>query len=86
DPANVSPLVAWLAQAGCPADGQVFHCSGEEILVVDMPRVAARLRTEGRWTLADLDRRLPGALRTPPALDDFLGDAGPPRDDAEAGR
>ncbi|GAA3124908.1 SDR family NAD(P)-dependent oxidoreductase [Streptosporangium carneum] len=86
DPANVSPLVAWLAQAGCPADGQVFHCSGEEILVVDMPRAVARLRTEGRWTLADLDRRLPDALRTPPALDDFLGGAEPARGETEADR
>ncbi|MER5626916.1 SDR family NAD(P)-dependent oxidoreductase [Streptosporangium sp. NPDC002544] len=86
DPANVSPLVAWLAQAGCPADGQVFHCSGEEIIVVDMPRVAARLRTEGRWTLPELDRRLPEALRTPPVLDDFFGGAEPARSGTESGR
>ncbi|PZG41054.1 short-chain dehydrogenase [Spongiactinospora gelatinilytica] len=75
DPANVSPLVAWLARADCPADGQVFHCSGEEILVVDMPRVSARLSGRGRWTMDELDERLAPRLRVPPALGDFLGGA-----------
>ncbi|WP_283139238.1 SDR family NAD(P)-dependent oxidoreductase [Rhizohabitans arisaemae] len=75
DPGNVSPLIAWLARADCPADGQVFHASGEEILVVDMPRVAARLRTDGRWTQDALDRTLPDRLTVPPGLTDFFGEA-----------
>src|SRR5262249_10934033 len=31
DPANVAPLVAWLAGADCPANNQVFHVYGDRI-------------------------------------------------------
>lgn len=72
-PENVSPLICWLASADCPADGQVFHCSGSEVAVVSMPRVTSRVRTEGRWTVEALAGELPGRLLTPPGIDHFLG-------------
>jgi NAD(P)-dependent dehydrogenase (short-subunit alcohol dehydrogenase family) len=72
-PENVSPLICWLASADCPADGQVFHCSGSEVAVVSMPRVTSRVRAEGRWTVEDLADELPGRLLTPPGIDHFLG-------------
>jgi NAD(P)-dependent dehydrogenase (short-subunit alcohol dehydrogenase family) len=72
DPANVSPLIAWLAQADCPATAQVFHTYGDRLIVVAMPSIVHDLRTEGRWTLEALDRELPGRLLTPPAIEDFL--------------
>lgn len=74
EPANVSPLVAWLAQAGCPATGQVFHVHGSRLIVLAMPTAVHDLRTEGRWTLEALDRELPPRLLAPPTLDDFVDD------------
>ncbi len=72
DPANVSPLIAWLAQADCPATSQVFHMGGNQIFVVAMSSIAHRLETRGRWTLDALDRELPGRLVQPLGLDGFL--------------
>lgn len=62
DPANVSPLVGWLAAEDCPATGQVFHVYGNRIIVVRVSQIAADVRTEGRWTLEQLDAELPGNL------------------------
>ncbi|TDB83790.1 SDR family NAD(P)-dependent oxidoreductase [Actinomadura sp. KC216] len=72
-PENVSPLICWLASVGCPADGQVFHCSGSEVAVVSMPRVTSRVRAEGRWTVEALAAELPGHLLTPPGIDHYAG-------------
>jgi NAD(P)-dependent dehydrogenase (short-subunit alcohol dehydrogenase family) len=72
DPANVSPLVAWLAEADCPADRQVFHVRGERLIVASMPQVAHDLRTDGRWTAEALDARLGPCLLSPPSLDEWF--------------
>ncbi len=72
DPANVSPVIAWLAQAGCPATSQVFHVMGNRIYVIAISSIVHRLETQGRWTLEALDRELPGRLVRPLELDDFL--------------
>src|SRR5439155_21913849 len=40
DPANVSPVVAWLAEAECPANGQVFQVYGNKLLIVQLATVA----------------------------------------------
>ncbi|MGH2402835.1 MAG: SDR family NAD(P)-dependent oxidoreductase [bacterium] len=73
DPANVSPLIVWLAHADCPATSQVFHVYGNEIFVMAMPSIVHRLRTTGRWTQDALDRELPRKLVKPLELDDFFG-------------
>jgi NAD(P)-dependent dehydrogenase (short-subunit alcohol dehydrogenase family) len=67
DPANVSPLIGWLAEEKCPANAQVFHTYGNRVIVVTMPSIAHDLRTEGRWTPEALDEALPARLlgRTP---------------------
>ncbi len=75
DPANVSPLIAWLAQADCPVTSQVFHVHGNQIFVMSMPSIVHRLKTKGRWTLDALDRKVPGMLVQPLELRDFIGDA-----------
>jgi NAD(P)-dependent dehydrogenase (short-subunit alcohol dehydrogenase family) len=71
DPANVSPLVAWLAAANCPANDQVFHVYADRVVVLEMPCVANDLRLGRRWTLADLDRYLPQQLASTPQLEFF---------------
>lgn len=75
NPANVSPLVAWLAQADCPADSQVYHIGGSDLFVFQMMPVAHHLKTQGQWSLDALD----DALRTrtvPPPNDQFFPEAG----------
>ena len=59
DPANVSPLVAWLATEACPANGRVFfvqggHGQGHDGL--DHGRRASS--ATDRWTVAELDQEL----------------------------
>jgi NAD(P)-dependent dehydrogenase (short-subunit alcohol dehydrogenase family) len=73
DPANVSPLIAWLAQETCPANSQIFQVIGERILVLSMPPVVHTLKTSGRWTLEDLDRAIPSCLVRPVGLEELLG-------------
>ncbi len=63
DPANVSPLVAYLSTDGCPFTGGVFHVGGNEVglyggwSLSDDDIIAA----DGRWTVADLQAKA-GAL------------------------
>jgi NAD(P)-dependent dehydrogenase (short-subunit alcohol dehydrogenase family) len=71
-PANVSPVVAWLAEADCPAHSQLFQVYGNRLLVVQLASVAHRLETDGRWTPEALASALPGRLLAPPRLGDFV--------------
>ena len=72
DPANVSPLVVWLASPDCPATGQVFQAYGNRVEVLAPTAIAADLRTDGRWTVEALDRALAGRLPAAPRLADFV--------------
>jgi hypothetical protein len=75
DPANVSPLVAWLAAADCPANGQYFQVYGSRLLVLSLPPIVHDLlNAGGRWTLEDLDRELPSRLIRYPTVDEVLDD------------
>ena len=71
-PANVSPLVGWLAQEDCPVTRQIFHVIGNRILVVSMPQVVTTLQCAGRWTLEQLDEQIPAGVATQPTFEDFL--------------
>lgn len=64
DPANVSPLVAYLAMADCPFSGGVFHVGGNEVGLFDGWSLADEnmLITEGRWTPQDLNEHAPRLL------------------------
>jgi NAD(P)-dependent dehydrogenase (short-subunit alcohol dehydrogenase family) len=75
DPANVSPLVAWLAAADCPANGQYFQVYGSRLLVLRLPPIVHDLlNAGGRWSLEDLDRELPSKLVSYPSVDEVLED------------
>ena len=74
DPANMSPLVGWLAEENCPADSQIFHVIGNRLFVVSMPQIVSRLENAGVWTLEALDRALPQKLVTPPSIDEYFHD------------
>lgn len=55
DPANVSPLVAWLAAEGCPATGKVFFVQGGVVQLFTPWTLAEKIDKGGRWTVDELD-------------------------------
>ncbi|MEU8120507.1 SDR family oxidoreductase [Spirillospora sp. NPDC049024] len=59
DPANVSPLVAYLAAADCPLTGQLFAVQGGMIAPAVNWRLGEQHTTDGPWTI-DLVRRMLG--------------------------
>jgi NAD(P)-dependent dehydrogenase (short-subunit alcohol dehydrogenase family) len=72
DPGNVSPLIAWLAEAECPANAQLFQVYGSRLLVFSMPQIVHDLKTEGRWTLEALDQALTGKLVNHATVEELL--------------
>jgi len=62
DPANVSPLVAWLATASCPATGKVFYVQGGRVAVFRPWTLAEEIDRDERWTVAQLDAEMPKIL------------------------
>ena len=78
DPANISPLVAYLATADCPFTGGVFHVGGNEVglyggwSLVDDNIIA----TDGRWTVEDLARLAPRLNEGKPKLASVLTSIG----------
>jgi NAD(P)-dependent dehydrogenase (short-subunit alcohol dehydrogenase family) len=53
-PANVSPLVAYLAAADCPHTGRVIMARGPEIRVFENWRYARTIPHEDAWTVGEL--------------------------------
>ncbi|MEA3216089.1 MAG: hypothetical protein QOJ19_2245 [Acidimicrobiia bacterium] len=64
DPANISPLVAYLATADCPFNGGVFHVGANEVGLYGGWSLADEniVVTDGRWTVADLESKAPRLL------------------------
>jgi NAD(P)-dependent dehydrogenase (short-subunit alcohol dehydrogenase family) len=62
DPANVSPLVAYLATADCAITGRTFFVQGGTVRVMEPWQMGARLERDERWTIAELDKELPTLL------------------------
>ena len=65
DPANISPLVAYLSTADCPFTGGVFHVGGNEVGLYggwSLDRANDVIATDGRWTVAGLQDKAPRLL------------------------
>jgi NAD(P)-dependent dehydrogenase (short-subunit alcohol dehydrogenase family) len=62
DPANVSPLVAYLATAGCDITGRTFFVQGGTVRLMEPWRMGERLERDERWTIDDLGQQLPSIL------------------------
>ncbi len=71
-PDNVSPLICWLALEDCPATGQVFQAYGNRVEVIAPSAIEVDIRTEGRWTIEDLEEALSERLPRLPTLGDFV--------------
>jgi NAD(P)-dependent dehydrogenase (short-subunit alcohol dehydrogenase family) len=63
DPANVSPLVAWLATEGCPASGKVFFVQGGVIRLFQNWTMTETLEKGDRFTIQELEAGLPKLLK-----------------------
>jgi NAD(P)-dependent dehydrogenase (short-subunit alcohol dehydrogenase family) len=62
DPANISPLVGWLATEGCPATGKVFYVQGGRVAVFQPWTIVEQVERDDRWTIAELDDAMPKLL------------------------
>jgi NAD(P)-dependent dehydrogenase (short-subunit alcohol dehydrogenase family) len=58
DPANISPLVAYLATEGCPATGKVFFVQGGTIRLFQPWTMADTIDQPDRWTVAQLETEM----------------------------
>jgi NAD(P)-dependent dehydrogenase (short-subunit alcohol dehydrogenase family) len=58
-PANVSPLVAYLATADCPLTGRVLFVQGGQVRVFQNWSRAGELDKKDRWTVEELAKQLP---------------------------
>jgi NAD(P)-dependent dehydrogenase (short-subunit alcohol dehydrogenase family) len=54
DPANVSPLAAYLATADCPATGRVYFVQGGQVRLFQPWTMTDSIDKDGRWTVAEL--------------------------------
>ena len=59
DPANISPLVAYLATEGCPATGKVFYVQGGTVRVFQPWKMTDTIEKNDRWTVAELQTEMP---------------------------
>jgi NAD(P)-dependent dehydrogenase (short-subunit alcohol dehydrogenase family) len=56
-PANISPLVAYLASADCPHTGKLFGVTGGNIQQFKTWSAVNSIDTEGPWTIEDIAAR-----------------------------
>ena len=59
DPANISPLVAYLATEDCPATGRVFFVQGGQIRLFQPWTMTESIERDGRWTVSGLQAEMP---------------------------
>jgi NAD(P)-dependent dehydrogenase (short-subunit alcohol dehydrogenase family) len=60
DPANISPLVAYLASADCAFNGETFFVQGGVVRRVQSWTLAETVENPGRWTVAELATAMAG--------------------------
>src|SRR5438477_12561620 len=62
DPANISPLVAYLATEGCPANGKMFFVQGGTVRLMGGWAMGEGVERQERWTVAELEREMKSLL------------------------
>jgi len=62
DPANISPLVAYLSTETCPLNGKVLFVQGGQVRVFQPWTMTDTLEKNDRWTVAELAEQLPGVI------------------------
>jgi NAD(P)-dependent dehydrogenase (short-subunit alcohol dehydrogenase family) len=66
DPANVAPMVAYLAEENCPFTGQVFNVQGGDVALYEGWTVKESFRSERTWTVEELASTLSHLPSGPP--------------------
>jgi 3-oxoacyl-[acyl-carrier protein] reductase len=76
DPANVAPLVGYLASPRSQRiSGYVFVVWGKQVTVVDGPKLGTVFENDKQWTVDELDAALsPHFEKLRPILDGFAVD------------
>jgi NAD(P)-dependent dehydrogenase (short-subunit alcohol dehydrogenase family) len=54
DPANISPLVAYLASADCVFNGETFLVQGGSVTMVESWQRGAHVERDSKWTVSEL--------------------------------
>jgi NAD(P)-dependent dehydrogenase (short-subunit alcohol dehydrogenase family) len=54
NPANISPLVAYLGTEGCRIQGKVFFIFGSQIHLIQPWTLVDKITSDDRWTIAEL--------------------------------
>jgi NAD(P)-dependent dehydrogenase (short-subunit alcohol dehydrogenase family) len=62
DPANISPLVAYLSTEGCPATGKVFFVQGGKIQNFQNWTMTESIEKPDRWSVAELETEMKNLL------------------------
>ncbi len=62
DPANVAPLVGWLASESCSVTGRVFYTFGGTIAPMGGWTRSQGISKPGRWTIAEIATEIPSQL------------------------
>jgi NAD(P)-dependent dehydrogenase (short-subunit alcohol dehydrogenase family) len=62
DPANVSPLFAYLATETCPFQGETFFVQGGAVKRVRSWELGESIEQNSRWTVADLAKAMTGLV------------------------
>jgi NAD(P)-dependent dehydrogenase (short-subunit alcohol dehydrogenase family) len=68
DPANISPLVAYLASRECHVTGQVFNINGSSVALDSGWAIAEKFTADGRWDVTELAATLKHLPSDPPPL------------------
>ena len=58
DPANVSPLVAYLSSEACEFSGETFYVQGGQVTRVQSWLMAEEIKQNDRWSVADLTKAM----------------------------
>jgi NAD(P)-dependent dehydrogenase (short-subunit alcohol dehydrogenase family) len=58
NPANISPLVAYLSTESCPANGKVFFVQGGQVKLFQGWTMADGIEKNDRWTVAELEAEM----------------------------
>ena len=64
DPDDIAPMVVYLAsEYARDVNGQFFLCFGNQVALVSQPRPVKTLyKSDGNWTLDELERLVPGSV------------------------
>ncbi|MHB1988635.1 MAG: SDR family oxidoreductase [Acidimicrobiales bacterium] len=62
DPANISPLVGYLATESCPFTGKTFFVQGGKVQYFQPWTLTNDIDKGDRWTVAELAEQLPGIV------------------------